>query len=128
MLSQWRRRLVDSCLSGSLARPRQQVAVKPSSSHQAPVYRQQHLYNISNEDARRFYGVSAQTAYEVNPQPGAMLMQCRHCLRYALGYCVKHGGQRPLWKEPVFLRLSDGRRFRLEFDCSQCQMNIYADE
>ena len=55
-------------------------------------------------------------------------MQCRHCLRYALGYCVKHGGRKPQWREPLFLRLGDGTRFRLEFDCQHCQMNVYAHE
>lgn len=55
-------------------------------------------------------------------------MQCRHCLRYALGFCVKHGGQRPQWKEPLSLRLADGRTFPLEFDCRHCQMNVYAHE
>ncbi len=52
------------------------------------------------------------------------LMQCRHCLRYALGFCVRHGGARPQWREPLYLRLSDGHRFRLEFDCHNCQMNV----
>jgi putative protease len=55
-------------------------------------------------------------------------MQCRHCLRYSLGCCVKHGGSRPTWKEPLFLRLGDGRRFRLAFDCKNCQMNVYAED
>ena len=27
---------------------------------------------------------------------------------------------------PLSLRLADGRRFRLEFDCKHCQMNVYA--
>ena len=54
------------------------------------------------------------------------IMQCRHCIRYALGYCVKHGGQRPTWHEPLSLVLGDGRRFRLEFDCTHCQMKVYA--
>lgn len=58
--------------------------------------------------------------------PKSPLMQCRHCLRYALGFCVKHGGRRPQWREPVSLRLSDGRTFPLEFDCKNCQMNVYA--
>ena len=30
------------------------------------------------------------------------------------------------WKEPLSLVLGDGRRFRLEFDCTHCQMNVYA--
>lgn len=59
--------------------------------------------------------------------PSPPLMQCRHCLRYALGYCVKHGGKRPTWREPLTLQLGDGQRFRLEFDCRNCQMNVYAD-
>ena len=54
-----------------------------------------------------------------------LLMQCRHCIRYSLGYCVKRGGKKPTWREPLFLELPDKRRFRLEFDCKDCQMNIY---
>ncbi len=56
---------------------------------------------------------------------GKLLMQCRHCLRYSLGYCVKRGGRRPSWREPLSLVLSDGRRFQLEFACHACQMNVY---
>lgn len=86
-----------------------------------------HLLNIANHAAAHFYGVDAPSAYELRPTPDAVLMQCRHCLRYAIGYCVRHGGQCPTWREPLFLRLGDGRRFRLEFDCAHCQMNVYAD-
>ena len=92
----------------------------------SPLYSQLHLYNIANRDACEFYGVERPTAYELHPTADAVLMQCRHCLRYTLGFCVKHGGQRPSWKEPLFLRLGDGRCFRLEFDCRNCQMNVYA--
>ncbi len=59
---------------------------------------------------------------------GGSLMQCRYCLRHELGHCVRHGGQRPTWREPLFLRLGDGRRFRLKFDCSKCQMEVYAEK
>ena len=44
---------------------------------------------------------------------------------YLYNISNKHGGQRPTWKDPLSLVLGDGRRFRLEFDCKQCQMNIY---
>ena len=39
---------------------------------------------------------------------------------------MTHGGQKPNWREPLMLRLGDGRLFRLEFDCKHCQMNVYA--
>jgi putative protease len=84
-----------------------------------------YLNNISNRVSRDFYGAKELTAYELKGGSG-LIMQCRHCIRYALGYCVKHGGQRPLWREPLSLVLGDGRRFRLEFDCQHCQMNVYA--
>jgi len=85
-----------------------------------------YLYNISNRLARDFYGFADLTAFELKGGNGP-IMQCRHCLRYSLGFCVKHGGKRPVWREPLSLMLGDGRRFRLEFDCQHCQMNIYAD-
>ena len=88
-------------------------------------YDNSYLYNISNRLSQQFYGAERLTAYELRGGDGP-IMQCRHCLRYALGWCVKHGGRRPEWKEPLSLRLGDGRMFRLEFDCKQCQMNVYA--
>ncbi|MBR1687111.1 MAG: U32 family peptidase [Prevotella sp.] len=89
-----------------------------------------YLYNVSNRLARQFYEQQGYTsvapAYELRPAAGAPVMQCRHCLRYALGYCVRRGGRPPKWHEPLRLRLGDGRQFPLEFDCRHCQMNIYA--
>ena len=90
-----------------------------------------YLYNVSNHLARQFYDaqdIKVADAFEVSEPKQRLLMQCRHCLRYALGYCVKNGGRKPEWHEPLSLRLGDGRLFRLEFDCRHCQMNVYADE
>ena len=87
-----------------------------------------HLLNIANREAARFYGVDAPSAYELRPTPDAVLMQCRYCIRYTLGYCPT-SNLSPLTshlKYPLYLRLADGRRFRLEFDCAHCQMNVYA--
>lgn len=101
-----------------------------------PEYAQySYLYNIANQSARTFYqahGMSkADYAFELRNeaerQDDVLLMQCRHCLRYSLGYCVKRGGRKPTWKEPLFLRLGDGRKFRLQFACNECQMNVYSE-
>ena len=92
--------------------------------------------NVSNHLAREFYarqGVEAGDALELQHKngetdaamPDLPLMQCRYCLRYSLGYCVKHGGEKPTWREPLSLRLADGRAFQLEFDCKNCQMNLF---
>lgn len=62
------------------------------------------------------------------PTANTPLMQCRYCLRHALGFCVKNGGKHPEWHEPLRLRLGDGKTFRLQFDCTHCQMNLLYDK
>ena len=95
-------------------------------------YDHPYLYNAANGKARDFYasrGVGDATALETSRvrQPAdTLLMQCRHCIRYSLGCCVKNGGEKPSWKEPLYLVSDDGRRFRLEFDCRNCQMNVWS--
>lgn len=90
-----------------------------------------YLYNVANHLSRQFYerqGIKVEAPVFELKEPGkALVMQCRHCLRYALGHCVKRGGTAPRWRELLTLRLGDGRRFRLEFRCDLCQMNIYAE-
>lgn len=93
--------------------------------------RPSYLYNISNRLAHDFYKVHGLSdigsAFEKSQPKSGILMQCRYCIRYALGYCVKHGGAKPTWNEPLYLQMSDGRRFRLEFECRSCQMNVCYD-
>lgn len=107
-----------------------------------------YLYNVANKSAQHFYArqglKDVQPAFEIrgnkssdvkplllqdstiNSEP-SLLMQCRHCLRFALGYCVKHGGRAPRWREPLSLRLTDGTTYRLRFNCKECQMEVYAE-
>ena len=97
--------------------------------HLSSLYKYPYLFNIANQQARAFYEQQGlkeiAPAFELSPVKNPLIMQCRHCLKYSLGYCVKNGGEKSPWKEPLYLRLDDGRRFRLEFQCSECQMNVY---
>ena len=90
-----------------------------------------YLLNVSNKLARSFYEddglTGVEDALELKRPANALLMQCRHCLRYSLGRCPKRGGNISEWHEPLYLRLPDGRRFKLRFDCNNCKMDIYAD-
>ena len=109
-----------------------------------------YLYNIANHLARDFYEKQGLEPLAPAFEEGGkvrepLIMQCRHCLKYSLGYCTKDrvyssevvvrgkrgadrqgylAGRVP-WREPLFLTLPDGRRFRLEFNCKECQMNVY---
>lgn len=124
VLSEMRRELVAKMMG---ARNRRESSVDRimQSSSKIPTYAYSYLYNISNRLSKRFYDKKELSAFELKGGTGP-IMQCRHCIRYTLGACVKHGGERPSWQEPLSLVLGDGRRFRLEFDCQHCQMNVYA--
>ena len=126
ILSDMRRQLVEIMSNGDVpANPDFVYRSNQDASFLTSHFSYSYLSNISNRLSRDFYGAKSLTAYELKGGEGP-IMQCRHCIRYALGYCVKYGGQRPLWHEPLSLVLGDGRRFRLEFDCKNCQMNVYA--
>lgn len=140
VLTDLRRSLVSSSLRTGIAQESShaEAPCDTSSSVKAwqPEYAQySYLYNIANQSARTFYQAhgmaKADYAFELRNeaerQDDVLLMQCRHCLRYSLGYCVKRGGRKPTWKEPLFLRLGDGRKFRLQFACNECQMNIFSE-
>ena len=120
-LSDMRRQLIDAM--GQAKREVKQARVGKNPGVKELSYQN----NISNHQSAAFYGTNELSAYELKGGDGP-IMQCRHCLRYSLGYCVKRGGKRPTWREPLSLVLGDGRRFRLEFDCQHCQMNVLRGE
>ena len=108
-----------------------------------------YLGNVANHVARQFYldqgAKQVDWAMEIatpkKEDKGLLIMTCRYCIRYELGMCKKMKYEersnrtaeglrlaRPRMKNEgeLFLRLADGRRFRLHFDCKQCQMLVYA--
>ena len=133
ILARMRREAIDSLSKKILhinKRPKEQskAVVMPTLYPKRLTY----LYNIANSRSRDFYlahGLSSFVpAFEKSQPKTGVVMQCRYCLRYALGYCVKRGGRRSPFREPYYLCLPDGRRFRLDFDCARCQMNVCYDE
>jgi putative protease len=85
-----------------------------------------YLANVANHRAAEFYyacGVEEiSPAYELEAPRRATLMFCRHCLRYAMGWCPHHGGKLSPYREPYTLVSADGKRFTLSFDCKRCVM------
>ena len=49
------------------------------------------------------------------------LMTCKYCILHELGHCRKIN---PMANEPRYLRLQNGTRLALEFDCKNCEMRI----
>ena len=86
--------------------------------------------NVSNSHAKAFYmkhGVKSLTpAFENEPVDNAVVMFCKHCIKYSMGWCTK-SGEKHAFKEPFYLVSGDGKRFRLSFDCKECMMKVIAE-
>lgn len=52
-----------------------------------------------------------------------ILMTCRYCLLHELGHC-RRVAPYPAGREPKYLRLANGTRVALEFDCKNCEMKL----
>ena len=127
-LSEWRRLVADKLMQARrIAYPQETARINPHSIPY-PATELTYLGNVMNSRAARFYhdhGVAhVAPAYEQQPVTGATLMFCKHCLRYSMGWCPTYQKGRSSYREPYYLVSSDGRRFRLDFDCKRCQMKV----
>ncbi len=81
--------------------------------------------NVANALSRQAYldmgASSVAAAYELEHQEGVELMRTKYCIRYELGMCLKHGGNKV--QGPLYL-LNNGRRLALGFDCANCEMTV----
>ena len=86
--------------------------------------------NVYNSLSVAFYkkhGVKdIKPAYERQSIAGASLMFCKHCIRYSFGWCSRTGQKIP-YSEPLYLLSADGKRFRLHFNCKECEMSVIAE-
>lgn len=143
VLSEWRRVLVERLLSARRMTYQKAVRLLPTDFTQLLDARHDkqplqvdsksltYLANVMNEKAEQFYRENGATriekAFELEEPHGAVLMFCKHCIRYSMGWCPKYGREKSPFKEPFYLLSSDGKRFRLAFDCKNCQMKVYAE-
>lgn len=106
---------------------------KPISKTSHPFMEKELTYlgNVMNHKAVRFlerHGVEKiEPAMELRDIKGEhLIMTTRHCIRFLMGWCPKRQKTQTAFKEPFFLVSSDKRRFRLAFDCRNCQMQVYS--
>lgn len=134
LLSDMRRECVEQLENRNTATPGTKSADKARTAPAGhfSMYPMPYMYNIANRLAEEFYkeeGLKTiRPAFELQKPQSPLVMQCRYCLRYEIGQCKKRSNPDTLLKDPLRIRLGDGRTFRLEFNCAQCMMNIYAEE
>ena len=132
VLAEARREAIEKLLQARKMNYRQEIVSMPQTDHPFPQSELTYLGNVMNEGSAAFYrqhGVlQIAPAFEKRPAKDAVLMFCKHCLRYSMGWCpVRHKEKSP-YREPYYLVSMDGKRFRLEFDCKHCQMKVLAAE
>ena len=88
-----------------------------------------YLGNVLNEKAAAFYrrhGVekiepAAESGLDMT---GRKVMTTKYCLKFELGACPRHNGEKKL-SEPLTLVDSEGHRLELKFNCRECVMEVF---
>ncbi|MBQ2499579.1 MAG: DUF3656 domain-containing protein, partial [Bacteroidales bacterium] len=84
-----------------------------------------YLGNVTNSLSRQFYENHGVTHIDDGleksmPEGEIVVMTTKHCIRYANGMCAKETGKPAT---PLYIS-NDRGRFRLDFDCKNCQMKV----
>lgn len=131
-VAEMRRQAIDKLFEArTMNYPYERVLMKET-AHAFPAKELTYLGNVMNREAFSFYrthGVGRiAPAFEKGAPQQAVLMFCKHCLRYSMGWCPVHHKVRSTFKEPYYLVSGDSRKFQLQFDCKNCQMKVLAVE
>lgn len=134
-LSQMKREIIIALEEKRLKNPVSDPVSKIERKEHGKVFPSQgtYLQNIYNSSAEKIFfsmgGEITEPAFEkVEPQSDPLLMHCKHCIKYTLGYCARYNGaqvgKKPELQEPLIL-IHKKIKLRLEFDCVACAMKIY---
>ena len=130
-LAELRRATVEKLLALRRINYHRELWRMPETEHPYPQKELTYLGNVMNKEAAAFYqkhGVEKiAPAFEMEHPEGAALMFCKHCLRYSMGWCPVHHKVKSPYCEPYYLVSGDGKKFRLQFDCKNCQMKVYSE-
>lgn len=131
VVTEWRRQVVEKLMAARRIGYRRPLQRFTPTHHPFITQQLTYLGNVMNEKAQTFYrqhGVNELApAYEQQAPTDVPLMFCRHCLRYTMGWCPQRQTARSPFREPYYLVATDGSRYRLQFDCKQCQMLVFKE-
>lgn len=125
LVAELRREGLERLLEERLKRPAERRILPENPAARYPHTTLTAEENVTNRLAEAFYrdhGVERIVEpLELAPTTcGARVMQSAYCLRRELGECLK---ERPRLKGDLYLE-AVGHRYRLEFDCKRCEMNL----
>lgn len=132
-LNEMKRRLITALDDANLASYPIQLKRKENKEYGYSIKSLDSESNVSNRLARIFYeshGSSVKDkAIEISTpiDKEIAVMRTRYCIRRELGMCKKEvGGKKAdLYREPFYLK-SANNEMRIEFDCKECGMILFA--
>lgn len=128
-ISDARRKTVEKLLSARRINYRRNIS-RITKDNATPFPEQQTDYrgNVMNNLAEQFYREHncevTEPAYEASYVKGREVMHCKHCIKYAFGWCTREGKRDNRYREPFYIETGNGKRFRLSFDCKACEMKV----
>lgn len=128
LLTQAKRLLIEELLAVRQKNTIPAPTKRKSSDAHYPTSTLSYLGNVANRLAASFYqkhGVEKiEQAFELQkPTNNPILMFCKACIKDSLGYCPKKSKTPFPFQEPLFL-VHKKTTFRIEFDCSLCEMHV----
>jgi putative protease len=128
LLTDFRRQVTKKMIATRYMTFRQEINRMKPTFHTFSQTTLTYLGNVYNSQSAAFYHnhgvVDIRPAYEQKPVEKAVLMFCKHCLRYSMDLCPQQQKKIPSHKEPFYLITKNGKRFRLSFDCKNCLMQV----
>ena len=119
-MNEYRRELFKNLMVTRLNNYKREVQ-PPLKYVQFPIKELDYRANVANEDAEKFYNNCGVTVNEYAPEIQAPqvdfeVMRTKHCIKYALNKCKS--------PDKLFLVDDRGKKFKLNFDCCNCEMGI----
>ena len=121
-INELRRTILDKLMNERLKNYHKEIQ-KPLKHVKFPKNKFDYRANVHNQTAKEFYSNCGCEVCEMSAESGTKpteLMRTKHCLKFAFDMC----------KSPKTLFLTDefGKRYKLEFDCKNCEMVIKEDK
>lgn len=121
-INELRRTILEKLMNERLKNYHKEIQ-KPLKHVKFPKNKFDYRANVHNQTAKEFYHNCGCEVCEMSAESGTKpteLMRTKHCLKFAFDMC----------KSPKTLFLTDefGKRYKLEFDCKNCEMVIKEDK
>ena len=125
LVAELRREALDRLLQARSAQPRRHRILPENPAARYPSERIAAEENVTNSLAEAFYRDHGVRHFEAPLElaasfAGARVMRSAYCIRREIGECLR---EHPRLRGDLFLERGS-QRYRLEFDCAHCEMNL----